>query len=179
MTECSRQRGTLPRMERVVVGVDPPASAAGVACGVVVCGWGADGVAYVLADVSVAGRRSEGWARRVAGAAKYWGAQKIVAEKNQGGDMVESVLRGVDSSLPVRLVSATRGKAARAEPVALRFETGEERLAGRCPELEGEMMGVTYHGSQGAGDRRGVVDRTSVSDGVEHWCGGFSKNKKK
>src|SRR3546814_13860142 len=104
-------------MERVVVGVDPPASASGDACGVVVCGLGADGVAYVLADVSVSGLRSEGWARRVAGAATHWGAQKIVAEKKQGGDMVESVRRGVDSSLPVRLVSATRGKEERAAAV--------------------------------------------------------------
>jgi phage terminase large subunit-like protein len=133
----------------VVIGVDPPASAHGDACGIVVCGLGADGVAYVLADHTVSGLRPEGWARRVAAAAEAWDAQKVVAEKNQGGDMVESVLRGVEANLPVKLVSATKGKAARAEPVALRFETGEAKLAGAFPELEDELCGITYAGYQG------------------------------
>jgi phage terminase large subunit-like protein len=149
MIEGSRQGGALPRFERVVVGVDPPASASGDACGIVVCGLGEDGIAYVLADLTVAGLRPEGWASRVAGAAGAWDAQRVVAERNQGGDMVESVLRGVDAYLPVRLVSATSGKAARAEPIALRFETGRARLAGRFPELEDELCGITYAGYQG------------------------------
>jgi phage terminase large subunit-like protein len=138
-------------LRRVVVGVDPPASASGDGCGIVVCGIDDEGVVHVLADVSVAGLRPEGWARRVAAAAAEWGAQKIVAEKNQGGDMVESVLRGVESTLPVRLVAATTGKAARAEPVALRFETGRARLAGFFPELEDEMCAFTFAGYQGPG----------------------------
>ena len=65
--------------------------------------------------------------------------------------MIESVLRGVDSTLPVRLVSATKSKAARAEPVALRFETGRARLAGRFPELEDELCAITYAGYEGTG----------------------------
>jgi phage terminase large subunit-like protein len=136
---------------RIVVGVDPPASATGDACGIVVCGMGRDGIAYVLADLTVRGLRPEGWARRVAAAAEQWDAQKIVAEKNQGGDMIESVLRGVDSALPVKLVAATNGKAARAEPVALRFETGRAKLAGRFPELEDELCAITYAGYEGDG----------------------------
>jgi phage terminase large subunit-like protein len=136
---------------RVVIGVDPPASAGGDACGIVVCGVDAGGVAYVLADLSVAGLRPEGWARRVAAAAADWDAQKVIAEKNQGGDMIESVLRGVESSLPVRLAGATRSKAARAEPVALRFETGRARLAGHFPALEDELCAFTYAGYRGAG----------------------------
>jgi phage terminase large subunit-like protein len=131
---------------RVVVGVDPPASAGGDGCGIVVCGLGADGIAYVLADASVAGMRPEGWARAVAQAAEQWGADRVIAEKNQGGDMVESVLRSVDSALPVKLVSASRGKVARAEPVAARFETKRARLAGRFPELEDEMAGLILGG---------------------------------
>jgi len=147
--EASRQNNMMPRMEykRVVVGVDPPVSADGDACGIVVCGMGADDVAYVLADCSVAGLRPEGWARAVARAAEAWGAGQVIAEKNQGGDMVESVLRAVDAALPVRLVSATRSKAARAEPVAIRFETGRAKLAGRFPELEDEMAGLTAGGN--------------------------------
>jgi len=122
------------------------------------CGMGADpspgsgqAVAYVLADLSVSGLRPEGWARRVAAAADAWDAQLVVAEKNQGGDMIESVLRGVDSSLPVKLVSATKSKAARAEPVALRFETGRAKLAGTFPELEDELCAITYAGYAGPG----------------------------
>jgi phage terminase large subunit-like protein len=132
--------------------VDPPASADGDACGIAVCGLGEDGIVHVLADCTVAGMRPEGWARAVARAAEAWGADRVIAEKNQGGDMVESVLRSVDAALPVRLVSATRGKAARAEPVAARFETGRARLAGRFPDLEDELAGLTYGGGyQGPG----------------------------
>jgi phage terminase large subunit-like protein len=143
---------------RVVVGVDPPASVEG-GCGIVVCAIDADGIAWVLADLSVAGLRPEGWARRVAAAAELWDAQRVVAEKNQGGDMVESVLRAAEPGLPVRLVAATRGKAARAEPVALRFETGMARLAGTFPELEDELCSITYAGYEGSG---GSPDRADA-----------------
>jgi len=136
---------------RIVIGVDPPASARGDSCGIVVCGLGTDGAARVLADLTVSGERPEGWARRVAAAADSWGAQKVVAEKNQGGDMVESVLRAADYSLPVKLVAATGSKAARAEPVALRFEAGGAKLAGSFPELEDQLCGLTYAGYQGPG----------------------------
>ena len=133
-------------IRRVVVGVDPPASVEGDACGIVVCGLGAGEVVYVLADASVSGLSPEGWARAVARAAGEWGADRVVAEKNNGGDMVESVLRGADCALPVRLVSASRGKAARAEPVTAAFESGRARLAGRFPELEDELCGLTIGG---------------------------------
>jgi phage terminase large subunit-like protein len=151
MLSGSRQNRPLPReeLERVVVGVDPPASAGGDACGIVVCGLGRDGIGYVLADLTVAGLRPEGWAARVAAAAEAWDAQRVVAEKNQGGDMVESVLRAADSNLPVKLVTATKGKAARAEPIALRFETGKAKLAGCFAELEDELCAITYAGYEG------------------------------
>jgi phage terminase large subunit-like protein len=148
----------VPKLTRVVVGVDPPAGPGGT-CGIVACGLGADGAAYVLGDHSVAGLRPEGWARRVASAAEAWEANRIVAEKNQGGDMVESVLRAVEAGLPVKLVSATRGKAARAEPIALRFETGKARLAGHFPALEDELAGLTCAGFEGPG---GSPDRADA-----------------
>ena len=75
-------------MQRVVIGLDPPASTGGDSCGIVVCGRDADGIAHVLADLTQSGLSPEGWARRVAGAAALWGASRIVAEKNQGGDML-------------------------------------------------------------------------------------------
>jgi predicted phage terminase large subunit-like protein len=136
---------------RVVVGVDPPASADGDACGIVVCGLARDRILYVLADCTVAGLRPEGWARAVARAADAWRADRVIAEKNQGGDMVASVLRSVEARLPVRLVSASIGKAARAEPVASWFESGRIRLAGAFPKLEDELAAMTVEGYAGTG----------------------------
>jgi phage terminase large subunit-like protein len=135
---------------RIVVAVDPPASEAGT-CGIVVCGLGADGVAYVLADCSAAGLSPEGWARRVAQAAEAWRAHRVVAEKNNGGAMVAAVLRGADAALPVTLVHAADGKAARAEPVAVLFENGKAKFAGAFPELEDELAGFTPAGWRGVG----------------------------
>jgi phage terminase large subunit-like protein len=137
---------------RTVIGVDPPAGGKdGDACGILVCGMDEAGTAWVLADLTVSGLRPKGWARKVAAAAQEWDAQLVVAEKNQGGDMIESILRGVDADLPVRLVHAAKGKVARAEPVALRFETGRAKLAGRFPELEDQLAQFTYAGYQGPG----------------------------
>ena len=163
LLRCARndERGSFPgestTFARVVVGLDPPASTGGDSCGIVVCGKDRDGVAWVLADLSAAGLSPEAWARRVAGAAEHWGhlytgvPAKVVAEKNQGGDMIASVLRAVDADLPIRLVAATRSKAARAEPIALRFETGRARLAGHFPELEDQLCALTWSGYQGPG----------------------------
>ncbi|MEA3041142.1 MAG: hypothetical protein QOC65_631 [Sphingomonadales bacterium] len=131
---------------RVVIGVDPPASAGGDACGIVACGLGGDGVGYVLGDHSVRGRSPEGWARAVADAAALWGADKVVVEANQGGEMVESVLRGADVALPVKSVHARYGKGRRAEPVATWFENGKAKFLGAFPELEDELAGLTVGG---------------------------------
>jgi phage terminase large subunit-like protein len=135
-----------PCFTRVVVGVDPPASVGGDACGIVVCGLGEDGIGYVLADASVAGLRPDGWARAVARAAEAWEADRVVAEGNQGGAMVESVLRSAEIALPVRMVHARHGKSARAEPVAGLFEHGRAKFAGAFPELEDELAGLTIGG---------------------------------
>ncbi|PAX06540.1 terminase large subunit domain-containing protein [Sphingomonas lenta] len=135
---------------RVVVGVDPPASAAGT-CGIVAAGLDRDGRALVLADLSVAGRSPEGWARAVADAAAAWGADRVVVEANQGGEMVRTVLRAASLNLPLELVHASRGKAARAEPVAALFESGRAGLAGRFPELEAQLGQFTAGGYEGEG----------------------------
>ena len=142
-------RGLAPdpdALRRVVVGVDPPASAAGT-CGIVVCGLDGAGVAHVLADCSAGGLSPEGWARAVAAAAEAWQADRVVAEKNMGGDMVRSVLRSVGLILPLTLVTATRSKVRRAEPVAGLFESGSAKLAGRFPALEAELAGLVTGGS--------------------------------
>jgi len=148
-------RGTPPRdcpLARVVVGVDPPASAEGI-CGIVVCGKDEGGIGYVLADCSIEGASPKGWAERVATAAGQWGADRVIAEQNNGGNMVAEVLAGAGAaSLPVVLVSASRGKSARAEPVAARFETGKAKFAGTFPELEDQLCGLTGKGYDGPGD---------------------------
>lgn len=137
---------------RVVIGVDPPASAHGDACGIVVVALGGDGIGYVVADLSVSGLSPEGWALKVAAAAEAWGAHRVVAEKNNGGEMVGTVLRGADVGLAVTLVHAADGKTARAEPVAVLFESGKAKFAGCFPELEEELAGLTYGGGyQGPG----------------------------
>jgi phage terminase large subunit-like protein len=145
------RRCALPRREelrRVVVGVDPPAGEAG-ACGIVVCGLLRDGRGAVLADCSIAGARPEGWAARVAAAFSAWSADRVVAEANNGGRMVESVLRTAAPGLPIRLVHASQGKSARAEPVAAAFETGRCLFAGGFPELEDELTALTPAGFSG------------------------------
>lgn len=133
--------------DRIVVGVDPPAGAGeGVdACGIVVCGSHGETL-FVLEDASVQGLSPEGWANRVAAAAARWGATLVVAEANNGGAMVESVLRAADVGLKVRLVHASKGKSARAEPIALSFERGAALFAGEFPELEAELAGMQAGG---------------------------------
>ncbi|HEX8573336.1 MAG TPA: terminase family protein [Allosphingosinicella sp.] len=145
LIERSRAAGPIPDLRRIVIGVDPPASEEGI-CGISVCALGADGLAYVLADATVAGLGPQGWARAVAGAAQAWGADRVVAEANQGGAMVEAVLRGADIHLPVRRVIAHPGKSARAEPVAALFEAGRAKFAGGFPELEDQLAGLIVGG---------------------------------
>jgi phage terminase large subunit-like protein len=118
MLESAREDSAPTENRRTVVAVDPPASSGGDECGIVVAALGHDGIARVLADCSLAKARPDAWARRVAEAAQHWQADRVIAEANQGGAMVESVLRAADRSLPVTLVHASRGKIARAEPVA-------------------------------------------------------------
>jgi phage terminase large subunit-like protein len=132
---------------RIVVGVDPPASVGGGAdaCGIVVAGRQGDHL-YVLEDASVQGLSPEGWANRVAAAALRWGATTIVAEANNGGAMVKSVIDAAGAALKVRLVHASQGKSARAEPIALRFEAGRAYFAGSFPQLEAELAGMQAGG---------------------------------
>ena len=136
-------QGTLTR---IVIGVDPPASATGDECGIVVCGLNEDGQGKVLADRSLAGASPEKWARAVSAAAIEFQADRVVAEANQGGDMVASVLRAADCQMPVRLVHASRGKAARAEPVAALYETGRVNHVGQFPALEDQLCGLMAGG---------------------------------
>jgi len=130
-----------PQLHRVVVAVDPPATSTAAAdeCGIIVAGRAVDGSGYVLVDRSAGGLSPARWARRVADAYHAYAADRIVAEANQGGEMVEAVIRQVDKSLPVRLVRATRGKAVRAEPVAALYEQGHVHHVGVLARLEDQL----------------------------------------
>lgn len=139
-------------LTRTVIGVDPPASAGGT-CGIMVCTLAADGNAYVIADCSVSGASPEGWARSVADAAARFDADRVVAEANQGGAMVRSVLLAASAVLPLELVHAAQGKCARAEPVAALFENGRAYFAGHFSELEEQLSGMVPGGGYQGGGR--------------------------
>lgn len=149
-----RPAGTLPAMVRVVVGVDPPAGTVsgpetgthGDACGIVVAGVDRFGIGHVIEDASIMARSPDIWAAAVASAAARHGADKVVAEANNGGTMVDSVLRAADAGLPVKLVHASRGKVARAEPVHTLYVRGMVKHLGAFPALEDELCGLIMGG---------------------------------
>jgi phage terminase large subunit-like protein len=130
-----------PELLRIVIGIDPPASsgAGSDACGLVAAGIGADGRGYVLADRSAGGLSPAAWAGRAIDLFHALGADRLVAEKNQGGEMVAAVIRQVDANAPLRTVHASRGKLARAEPIAALYEQGRVSHVGTLPALEDEM----------------------------------------
>ena len=132
------RRGDHPPLKRVVVGVDP--SGGGDDIGIIVCGVGHDGHGYVLADYSQPGSLGPAnWAHHVSEAYHDWEADKIVAEKNFGGDMVKSNIRGTHPRLPVEMVSASRGKDVRAEPVASLYQENRAHHVGTLEALETEQ----------------------------------------
>ena len=142
-----------PEMRRVVVAVDPSGTSGqddGDTVGLVVAGLGVDGFGYVLADRS-AKLSPDGWGRRAVGAYREFGADRIVAERNFGGAMVEHVIRTADRSVAFKEVTASRGKVQRAEPVAALFEQRKVRLVGSFPELEDQLCAMTGGGYAGDG----------------------------
>lgn len=150
---------------RVVVGVDP--SVAGKAgsdeCGIVVVGAVTEGQprdwkAWVIEDATVAGGSAQVWAEAVVAACHRHGAAQVVAEVNQGGALVEEVLRAVDPFLPVKKVSAAQGKVARAEPVAALYEQGRVHHGRGLGALEDQMCRMARTGFQG----RGSPDRVDA-----------------
>lgn len=138
-----------PELGRVVVALDPPvtATASSDACGIVVAGVGPDGRAYVIADRTLQGRQPAAWARAAIAAFHDFAADLIVAEVNQGGDLVTTVMRQVDENVPVKQVRATRGKWVRAEPVAALYAEGRVAHVGRFGPLEEQMCAFGADGS--------------------------------
>ncbi|MBK1636166.1 DNA-packaging protein [Rhodovulum adriaticum] len=154
-----------PAFDRIVVAVDPPVTghAGSDACGIVVAGAVTQGPpgdwrAVVLEDASVTGAAPSVWAEAAIAAMERHGAERLVAEVNQGGDLVESVIRQIDPLVPFRAVRAARGKAARAEPIAALYEQGRVGHVAGLDALEDQMCRMTARGYEG----RGSPDRVDA-----------------
>ncbi|MBE7183641.1 MAG: DNA-packaging protein [Methylobacterium mesophilicum] len=131
----------VPEMRRIVVAIDPPATSrkSSDACGIVAAGLTDDGQVVVLADETLAAAKPQAWAMRAVSLYHRLGADALVVEVNQGGEMVTAVIRTVDPLVPVKAVRAARAKWLRAEPVAALYEQGRVKHAGRFKALEDEM----------------------------------------
>lgn len=150
--EIERHRiSKVPQLIKVVVAIDPPASITGDECGIITAGLSEDGKAYILADGSGAGLSPAAWAGRTTDLYRQYEADCIIAEANQGGEMVRSVLLQAMANAPVRLVHATRDKRTRALPAAMLYEQGKVFHAGSFPELEDQMC--SYDGTGHSPDR--------------------------
>jgi phage terminase large subunit-like protein len=152
------QVGEIPVFTRVVVAVDPPVTSTKQSdeCGIVVVGADTRGDpkdwrAVVLEDASVKGASPEGWARAALAAMERHGADRLVAEVNQGGDLVERVVRMIDPAVPFRAVHATRSKLLRAEPVAALYEQGRVAHVRGLQALEEQMCQMAATGWKGRG----------------------------
>jgi len=147
-----------PELSRIVVAVDPPVTghAGSDSCGMVVVGVVCDGEpqdwrAYVLEDVTLKQASPSEWAVAAVAAYRRYGADRIVAEVNQGGDLVGTLLRQVDPGIPFKAVRASHGKIARAEPVAALYEQGRIAHLPGLEALEDQMCQMTTHGFEGKG----------------------------
>jgi len=152
-------------LDRIVVAVDPPVTGhrGSDECGIVVVGVKAEGDpgnwrAVVLEDASVSAASPQEWATAAIAAMERHGAERLVAEVNQGGDLVESVIRQVDRLVPFKAVRASRGKSARAEPVAALYEQGRVNHLRGLGRLEDQMCRMTVQGYEG----RGSPDRVDA-----------------
>lgn len=148
----------VPSLDRVIVALDPAVSsgAGSDECGIVVVGAQTKGPpqdwrAFVLEDCTVRGVGPTGWARAAIAAMDRHGAERLVAEVNQGGQLVEEVIRQVDPLVPYKAVHAARGKSARAEPVAALYEQGRVRHVRGLVDLEEQMCLMTPRGYEGQG----------------------------
>lgn len=151
--EAYRKLNNLPDMQRIVVAVDPSGSGDkdnlhNDAIGIVVCGLGVDGIGYLLEDLTVKAGPGT-WGNVATTAYDRHMADAIVGEANFGGAMVEHVIQTSRKNTPYKAVTASRGKAVRAEPVAALAEKGRIRHAGKFPELEDELISFTTAGYLG------------------------------
>jgi len=147
------QEGTLPDWLRIVVAVDPsgcsgPEDTRSDEIGITVCALGTDGHGYLLEDLS--GKYSpEQWGSIAASAYERHKADKVIGEKNFGGDMVRAIIQAEDDTIAYTEVNASRGKVVRANPIAALYEKNKIHHIGYFPELEDQMCSMTQSGYQG------------------------------
>jgi phage terminase large subunit-like protein len=155
-----------PELDRIVVAVDPAVTSTAGAdeCGIIVVGAVLKGPpsewrAYVLEDATVQATSPVQWAKAALAAMERHGADRLVAEVNQGGDLVETVIRQVDPLVPYKALRASKGKSLRAEPVAALYEQGRvKHLKADLGGLEDQMVQMTVRGFEG----RGSPDRVDA-----------------
>lgn len=154
LESCRVEASTSRAMKRIVVAIDPSGGSnkGNAETGIIVAGVGQDGHGYILRDLS--GRHTpERWAYHAVTAYRDHSADRIVAERNFGGEMVEGTIRAAAANVPVRMVQASRGKAVRAEPVVALFEQRRVHMAGNFPELEDQLCGWDPMGGGPSPDR--------------------------
>lgn len=141
---------TAPDLRRIVIAIDPAVTSGDDAdeTGIIVAGLGFDSHVYVLDDLTCRVSPDK-WARRAVEALDRYGADRIVAERNNGGDMVEAVLRQVRADVPITTVVATRGKHVRFEPVGALYEQGRVHHVGAFAALEDQICAFTPAGYEG------------------------------
>lgn len=150
---------------RIVVAIDPPATATGAECGIIVAARGSDKRGYVLADRSKRGTPNE-WANAAVAAYDEFDADAVVIETNQGGDMATNTLKTVRPNLPIKAVHASRGKQTRAQPISSLYEQGRVSHVGSFPRLEEQM--TTWVPGDESPDRMDAL----VWAGTELWPSG-------
>jgi len=145
--------GSRIALQRIVVSVDPSGTKGdgnGDDVGIVVAGLGIDGRGYVFEDATC-NLSPEGWGRRAVDRFRAWSGDRIVGEKNYGGDMVRAIIQTTDKTVAFKAVDATRGKVVRAEPIAALYEQGRISHCGVFPDLEDQMCNFTASGFVGEG----------------------------
>lgn len=154
LATCEIEKDEVPQLSRIVVSVDPAVTANKESdmTGIIVAGVDVNGTAYVLADHTDRYTPQE-WASKVVQLYNEYMADRVVAERNQGGDMVRHTLHTEDETLPIRLVHASRGKMARAEPVSALYEQGRVKHVRGLNDLEDQMVQWEPLGSIGSPDR--------------------------
>ena len=151
---CTIEKKDIPELNRIVVSIDPAVTAKTESdmTGIIVAGIDVNGIGYVLEDATDRYSPAE-WAAKAISLYQSYSADRIVAERNQGGDMVRRTLEAEDESVPIRLVHASRGKMARAEPISALYERGKVKHAKGLDELETQMRTWEPLGSMGSPDR--------------------------
>jgi len=174
MVERSRiTKAELPELQRVVVAIDPAVTSGENSdeTGIVVAGIGTDGRYYVLEDAS--GRMTpDGWGRKAIDCYYLHKADRIVAETNNGGDLVERLIRNIDQGVPYTPVTASRGKIVRAEPIAALYEQSKVSHVGIYPEMEDQMCSFVL-GAKKSPDRLDALvwalTELSQASGSAYW----------